>query len=119
MRTGDDGSTPDERRIEAVEADLHETRQELAETVDELTARLDVKSRATAALNAKKEQVSLAASRMRGQVAQGAGRAGARARVSMTDEFGRPTRETQIGAAAAGVVLIAVAVIVIWRRERR
>lgn len=106
-------------RIAAMEADLHETRQELARTVDELTSRLDVKTRSREALAARKEQATAAATRLRSRVAEGTSRASQRARASVTDEQGRPTGTARIGAVAAGVVLTGVVAVVIWRRSRR
>jgi hypothetical protein len=82
-RTGSNGTTPDE-----IEADIARQREELAATVDELHARLDVKSRA------------------QHKVAELRDRA--------TTDNGRPRPEL----AAAAVAVVAVAGALLWRRFR-
>ncbi|MEX0427707.1 DUF3618 domain-containing protein [Nocardioides sp. DS6] len=108
--------------VQALEADLHETRQELAHTVDQLTARLDVKTRSREALQAKKSQLRQAAMRLRQRVVVGAGHARDRGVGHLSDGHGRSTAAAPLGAVAAGVGLIGlsgVVAVVIWRRTHR
>ena len=108
--------------VQALEADLHETRQELAHTVDQLTARLDVKARSREALQAKKSQLRQAAMRLRQRVAVGAGHARNRGVAHVSDEYGRSTAAAPLGAVAAAISLIGlsgVVAVVIWRRTHR
>jgi uncharacterized protein DUF3618 len=74
---------------EEIEAHIAQTREQLAETVDALGAKLDVRARAT--------------------------EKAADLRASLTDADGRPTG-TAWGAVAATAGLLAAAV---WRRSRR
>jgi len=76
------GTTPDQ-----IEADIARRREELAATVTEIQARLDVKARA------------------RAKAAELRGRA--------TTPDGKPTPAT----AAAGVALVVLAGLVLWRRS--
>ena len=85
-------SSEEKPGIEEIEADIARTREELADTVDALAARLDVKSRAQDRVVQAKEQAS--------------------ARVQ--DLRDRPT-VLGAGILAAAVLLT---VLVIWRRKR-
>ena len=78
-----------ERRTADLEAQIEEQREQLAETVDQLAARLDVKSQAQQKVAAIKE--------------------------SATTDTGRP--RTEVLAAAGSLVAMAV-VLVRWRRRR-
>lgn len=80
------GTTPDQ-----IEADIERQRDELAATVSELQARLDVKARAKAK--------------------------GAELRDRATTDTGRP--KPQLAAAAATVVALLVGGAVVWRRRTR
>ncbi|QIM21878.1 DUF3618 domain-containing protein [Phycicoccus sp. HDW14] len=83
------GSAGPGRTPEEIEAHIAATREALAETVDALGAKLDVRARA--------------ADRV------------ATVRASLTDEQGRPTAPAWGGlAAAAGLTAL-----VVWRRSRR
>lgn len=112
--TGEQGSTQP-RSPGEIEADLEQTRQELGETVDALSAKLDVKSRAKDQMAATKhragEQVQVARERATQAVAQGKNAA--------TDEQG--SVKPVIPAVAGGVLLIAVAAagVGLVRRYRR
>jgi hypothetical protein len=81
------GTGPAARDPEAIRADIERTRDDLAETIDVLHAKLDVRSRARARLADVRDQA--------------------------TTDTGRPRPEVMAG--AFGVVL-AVAALVWWRR---
>jgi hypothetical protein len=97
-------TTGDSPGIEEIETDIARTREELAATVDELTARLDVKTRVKESVQQTKDQ---AVDRIR------------TVRDQATDEDGRPTPTTLgIGGAVAAMVVV-VLVLTLWRRRRR
>ena len=101
------------RSPEEIEADLEQTRHDLAETVDALSAKLDVKSRA-------REQV--AATKQRAADQAHAARTGAtdvvnRRKAAATDENGKPTPAVLAGGGA--LVLLGIAVPVLLGRRRR
>ena len=83
MTSSRNGTTPDE-----IEADIERQREQLAATVDELQARLDVKARA------KEKATEL--------------------RDRATTDTGKPRPEL-LGAAAAALAVIGL---VVWRRRR-
>jgi uncharacterized protein (TIGR03382 family) len=78
--------------VEQIEADIARTRAELAHTVDELSARFDVKAR------------------VRGRVQELRDRA--------TDDQGHPTPTTMAVGGAAAAAVAAIVVAAIWRRRR-
>lgn len=92
---------------EDIEADIARTRAELADTVDQLTAKLDVKART-------KERVHDTSSQVTQSVA---GRVDA-VRDRVTDADGRPTRQALGTGGAAAVALVAVVALLVWRRNR-
>ena len=96
--------TGDNPGIEEIESEIARTREDLAATVDELTARLDVKTRVKESVQQAKD---LAAARVRA------------VRDQATDDDGRPTTATLGvgGAVAAGIVVVVA--LSIWRRRRR
>jgi hypothetical protein len=97
-------TTGDNPGIEEIETDIARTREELAATVDELSARLDVKTRVKESVQQTKDQ---AVDRIR------------TVRDQATDEDGRPTPTTLgIGGAVAATVVVVLA-LTLWRRRRR
>lgn len=91
--------------IEQAEAEVAATREELADTVDELGARLDVKTRA-------KQSVA----EVRTHAAAAVGDAAAQARHATLDDRGRPR---PVALAVAGLVAAALgAAVVVWRKRR-
>jgi chromosome segregation ATPase len=99
--------------VDELQADIERNREELAETVEALTAKLDVKGRARA---------RLADTRQRAADRLGAGRARANeltrsARSAATTDEGRPTPVALGVAAGVGAALAALGVLV-WRRRR-
>jgi len=100
--------TPDD-----IQADIEQTRAELGETVEALTAKLDVKSRAKAKIGEAKEHVVATVDEANKQAAD----LSERARVAATDEDGNPTAAASAGLTALIVTAVAVISILIWRRS--
>lgn len=95
-----------------IQEDIERTRQELANTVDALSAKLDFKARAGQRVATTKEQAV-----QRARVARlKAAHLAARAREDATDDHGRPKP-----AVTAGVVIVVVAVTAaaVWQHRRR
>ena len=88
-----------EPSVEAIEADIARTREQLAETVDALAGRLDVKSR----VKGRVEQTRQDAVQRVGLVRERA-----------TGADGKPTPPVLAGAAAAVVAVV----LVVWWRSR-
>ena len=85
-----------------LQADIERTRADLAETVDQLTAKLDVKTRVRKSVADTKEDATAQLLKLRDQA---------------TDEQGKPTpKALGIGGGALAAV-IAVVVIALWRRN--
>jgi hypothetical protein len=95
---GKQAPTPEE-----LEKQIEGMRQDLAETVDALSAKLDVKTRA-------RERVDQVRGRVTGQVGH--------LRDVATDDQGRPTPQTIAVAAAGAAVLLGVTVLLVGRRNR-
>jgi len=128
-----DGEKP---AIEDIQADIEQTRQELAETVEALTAKLDVKSRAQERLNdvkrRAKEQLTDARTRAGTQVTTVRTQANghittvrtratgltASARTAATTPEGKPKPAVLGGAAAVVVSALAGTGLLLWRRRR-
>lgn len=87
----------DDPQVEALQADIERTREQLAETVDQLQAKLDVKARTSATVHDLTDK--------------------AKERVVDPQGNPRPAALGAGGAVLAGVV--AVAAVVLWRRRRR
>lgn len=101
------------KSVEEIQADLQQTREQIAETVDALTAKLDVKARANDQLAETKERATQAlhdsADKAKLALAQG--------RNAATDDAGNPTVEASAVAAAA-VAVVVVVLVLLWRRRR-
>jgi ElaB/YqjD/DUF883 family membrane-anchored ribosome-binding protein len=111
---GQDGEAAEEKPdIDQLQSEIERTRQDLSETVDALTAKLDVKSRAKERLNVTKDR---AAARVSDVQTRATGLA-ANARNAATDDQGKPTPPVLVGAAVAVAVLVATGVL-LWRRRR-
>ncbi|WP_426245520.1 DUF3618 domain-containing protein [Nocardioides sp. LHG3406-4] len=89
-----------ELEVDAIETDIARTREQLAATVDELTDRLDVKSRIKGRVEQTRHDATLRVQELRARA---------------TDAEGRPTPPVIAGAVAAAA-LVALAV---WWRTRR
>jgi hypothetical protein len=86
--------------VEAIEADIERTREDLAQTVDQLAARLDVKTRVRNRMLEAKDDAALQLQGLRRRA---------------TDERGRPAPAT---IAILGGVLAVAVVVVTLRRHR-
>lgn len=97
-----------------IEADIERTRADLAETVDQLTAKLDVKQRTRDKVASVKGDAADRLHQLGGEAADRLHRVQDRA----TDEQGRP--RPAVSGAGAGVVLVAAALVAlsVWRRRR-
>lgn len=100
------------RSPEEIQAEIAQTRQELGDTVDALSAKLDVKSRARNQLAASRRQAADQVQAARRRASQTA----TRGKDAATDEHGslRPA----VPATAAAAVVVVVAGVVWWRRRR-
>lgn len=94
--------TGEKPSVDELRADVERTREELAQTVDALGAKLDVKTRAKARVAETRQQ---------------AGALAVRLRASAMTEQGKPTPVALGVAAAAGAALAATGVM-IWRMSR-
>jgi Protein of unknown function (DUF3618) len=113
------GGEPTDPQVEEIRADIERTREELADTVDALTARLDVKTRAKNAVQQTSRRAMADVTSARDRVVTTAGDVTTRVRTSATDEQGRPKPAVRNGGLAfAGLALAALAA-VLWRRARR
>ena len=111
---GTSASTDEKPDIDQLQADIEQTRAELGETVEALTAKLDVKSRAKERLNQYKTHAS-------GQVSTAQARAvdlTKSARTAATTEDGKPTPTVLAGAAAVLVTTLTALGLTLWRRRR-
>jgi hypothetical protein len=101
----DDADAPE---VAALQADIERTREELAQTVDQLTAKLDVKTRARARAVETRDRAVAQVQSLRERAADRA-----------TDEDGKPTPVaiTIGGGVVAG--LAAVVLVLMWRRSSR
>lgn len=112
ITTDQSGSTAP-RSPDEIESELEQTRQDLGETVDALSAKFDVKSRA-------KEQVAVTKQRASDQfhVARGrAAAAAAKGKDAATDDEG--SVKPVVPATAGGVALLVLGVLIVVVRRRR
>jgi len=97
-----DGAAGAPQGAPALEADIARTRADLAHTVDQLAAKLDVKSRIRASMSGTKDDATRQLRKLRDRA---------------TDEQGKPTTVT-IGIGSGVVATAAVALaIALWRRN--
>jgi hypothetical protein len=96
--TSTQDASPD---VAELEADIERTRADLADTVDQLTAKLDVKTRVRNSVADTKENVTAQLCKLQDHA---------------TDDEGKPTTATVgIGVSALAAV-VAVLVVALWRR---
>ena len=109
----DDTPTDQKPDIERLQAEIEQTREQLGETVDALTAKLDVKSRTKARLNATKQQAGFKLDQGR---AKAVGLTTSAREVATTDD-GKPTAPVLVGVGVAAAALVLVTVLA-WRKRR-
>jgi septal ring factor EnvC (AmiA/AmiB activator) len=101
--------------VAELQADIERTREELGQTVDALSAKLDVKSRA-------KDRLAAAKAQLKGRVdathAQASDLA-RKGRAAATTDEGKPMPAVLGGSAGAAVAVVAVVVAVVLVRRRR
>ena len=116
------GTKPD---VEEIQATIERTRQDLGETVDALTAKMDVKSRTKARLEDTRQRATVKLNEARGQASVAlqdakvkTSQLTAQAKQSATDDDGKPKPGVLAGAGGVATVLVAVASVVVWRKRR-
>lgn len=109
------GEKPEKPDIEQIQATIEQTREELGETVDALTAKLDVKSRTRARLTDTKNQT---AAKLQDAQAK-AWQLTKSAQNSATDDQGKPKPALIAGAVGLGAVLVTTIAVTVWRKRRR
>jgi uncharacterized protein with LGFP repeats len=98
-----DGSADVSPEVVALEADISRTREDLAQTVDQLAAKLDVKSRVRARMSGAKAEATRQLRTLRDRA---------------TDAQGKPSTMTLgIGGGVVGAAA-AVLAVALWRRSR-
>jgi hypothetical protein len=99
---------------EEIEVDIERACEELGETVEALTARLDVKTPAQQEFAAKRERALAQARVAKARAAA----VTARAKDSGTDDRGQVKSAVPIGGATVLAVVAAIVTVVVWRRGR-
>ena len=97
--------------VEEIESDIAQTRENLGDTVDELTQKLDVKAQAQHKVHDIKERAGeqVHTAQVRG------GEALSHAKATVTNDQGKVKPVVPVVGAA---VLVAVLAVVLWRRRR-
>jgi ElaB/YqjD/DUF883 family membrane-anchored ribosome-binding protein len=103
--------------IDAIQADIEQTRESLGETIEALAAKADVKGRAEDKVAETKDTIVEKASDTKQVIVEKAHVAQTKAHDAVTDNTGsvKPTVPIAAAIAAAAVVVIGV---VVWRRRR-
>jgi len=113
-----DGQVDQKPDVEQIQADIEQTRQELGETVDALTAKLDVKSRAKERLQVTRQRAAGRLGDTQTRVRTRATELTRSARNAATTDQGKPAPAVLIGAAAVVVSAVVATSLVLWRRRR-
>jgi len=97
--------------VEEIESDIAQTRENLGDTVDELTQKLDVKAQAQHKVHDIKERAGeqVHTAQVRG------GEALSHAKATLTNDQGKVK---PVVPAVGAAVLVAVLAVVLWRRRR-
>jgi len=98
----DNRSADETPEVAELQADIERTRADLAQTVDQLTAKLDVKTRVRNRVSDTKETATGQLRRLRDQA---------------TDDGGKPTPTTMGVGGGVLAAAVAVLVVVLWRRN--
>ncbi|MGI8434417.1 MAG: DUF3618 domain-containing protein [Nocardioidaceae bacterium] len=110
-----DGDAEKAPSVDELQVNIERNRDQLGETVDALTAKLDVKTRT-------KERIAITRQQAVVRVSDARSRAAAlttRAKDAATDENGRPTKPVLGGGAGLGVGVVGVIVLAVIVRRRR
>lgn len=102
---GSDAGTDD------LQADIERTREQLGNTVDALTQKLDVKSRAKEGVGEAKDSAAEAVGNARHKISD------ATSAVAGSDAVQGVRERPVVPAVVAGVVLVAVVAFVVWRKR--
>lgn len=102
------------RSPEEIEADLERTRRDLAETVDALSAKMDVKSRAREQVVVTKQRVSEKAQETREKASE----AVRQGKDAATDDSGTPKPMVLVGAGVAALLALGAPILINRRRRR-
>jgi uncharacterized protein DUF3618 len=98
----DDNGTDTSPEVAELQADIERTRADLADTVDQLTAKLDVKTRVRSKVAETKDTAGVQLRKLQDQA---------------TDDNGRPTPATIGVGGGTLAAAVAVLVFVLWRRN--
>jgi hypothetical protein len=101
--SGDPSATSASPEVAAIEADIERTREDLAQTVDQLTAKLDVKTRVQTRVADARDSAAAKVHTLQDRA---------------TDDDGRPTPEAMRAGGAAVAAAVAVLVVWLWRHNR-
>jgi hypothetical protein len=117
--TNDAHQPADDRTADEIEADIAETRERLAESVDALAAKVDVKAQAKEKVGEAKaqakEKVEEATARAKDKTGQAKEQVVVTSR-SLVDRFKAASRPVQVAIGAAPLVLL---ILIIVRRSNR
>ena len=117
--TNDTRPPADDRTADEIEADIAETRERLAESVDALAAKVDVKAQAKEKVGEAKaqakEKVDEAAARAKDKTGQAKEQVVVTSR-SLVDRFKAASRPVQVAIGAAPLALL---ILIIVRRTNR
>jgi hypothetical protein len=110
MTTGEVPAQSPPENVEQLEEEIAATRERLGDAVEELVAKLDVKSQARARANRISGQLKSRVRRVRNQATASASRAKAQA---------KDQRPVQLAAAGGVLAVIAALIAVLLRRRKR
>lgn len=110
-----DGSEPDAGlSADELQADIERTREQLGNTVDALSEKLDVKAQTRHKMESLKQGGAAKAEAVRAR----GGEAATKARNAATDGQGKPKTGVLAGAAASAAAVLAAGIAVVRRRRR-
>jgi Protein of unknown function (DUF3618) len=108
---------PPDAGVDEIQSDIEQTRKELGETVNALTAKADVTGRVKDKVNETQAGITDKAAHARDVVVDKAHGAQSTVRQAVTDDSGSVKRSVPVAALALGAG-IAVLGVLLWRRRR-